>query len=106
MIPGPYYLARRPTSTVAASETLWVVFLGRLDTRELASGVITLQLSPALPGLQVRSCTSIEGLRLTVWADTPLKSDRLWHQYFYLGYDVEPSCTDRDTRAGGGPVNE
>jgi hypothetical protein len=26
----------------------------------------------------------------------PLQSRRLWHQYFYLGYDVEPSCKDGD----------
>jgi len=33
-----------------------------------------------------------------VWAGAPLKSRRLWHEYYYLGYDVEPSCEARDTR--------
>lgn len=43
-----------------------------------------------------RECTSPEGVHLTVWAGEPLKTRRLWHQYFYLGYDIEPSCTGRD----------
>jgi len=43
-----------------------------------------------------RLCTSNEGLHLTVWAGEPLKSKRLWHEYYYLGYDVEPNCTKKD----------
>jgi hypothetical protein len=43
-----------------------------------------------------RSCTSSEGVHLTVWAGEPLASRRLWHQYFHLGYDMEPDCTPGD----------
>jgi hypothetical protein len=43
-----------------------------------------------------RSCTSTEGLHLTVWAEEALKSKRLWHEYYYLGYDVVPSCKPAD----------
>ncbi|MBJ6799031.1 hypothetical protein [Geomonas propionica] len=43
-----------------------------------------------------RSCTSNEGLHLTVWAGEALKSKRQWHEYYYLGYDVEPSCKPAD----------
>ncbi|MBK5275700.1 MAG: hypothetical protein JJE30_11685 [Desulfuromonadales bacterium] len=43
-----------------------------------------------------RLCTSNEGLHLTVWAGEPLKSKRLWHEYYYLGYDVQPNCTKKD----------
>jgi len=45
-----------------------------------------------------RLCTSNEGLHLTVWTGEPLKGKRLWHEYYYLGYDVEPNCTQRDYR--------
>jgi hypothetical protein len=45
-----------------------------------------------------RSCTSTEGVHLTVWAGKPLESRRLWHSYYYLGYDVDPTCTDADTK--------
>jgi hypothetical protein len=41
-----------------------------------------------------RVCTSMEGLHLTVWSGRPLKGKRQWHRYFYLGWDVEPNCTE------------
>jgi hypothetical protein len=43
-----------------------------------------------------RSCTGNEGVHLTAWSGDPLKGRRIWHEYFYLGYDVEPSCEPRD----------
>jgi len=43
-----------------------------------------------------RSCTSHEGLHLTAWRGTPLTGPRVWHHYFALGYDVEPSCVEAD----------
>ncbi len=43
-----------------------------------------------------RTCTSNEGVHLTVWAGEPLANARVWHEYVYLGYDVEPSCVPRD----------
>ena len=102
MIPGPYYLAQGPGATVADSGTVWVALSGRLGTRRVASGTMVVQLSTPYPNAQVRSCTSHEGVHLTVWAGTPLKSQRLWHEYYYLGYDVEPSCDDRDVREPAG----
>lgn len=43
-----------------------------------------------------RECTSSEGVHLTIWTGTPLKGVRRWHRYFYIGYDVEPTCTEAD----------
>jgi hypothetical protein len=45
-----------------------------------------------------RSCASSDGLHLTVWSGKPLRGKRRWHQYCYLGYDVEPNCTPAETR--------
>ena len=95
LIPGPFYRLAK-FSPAAESGTLWVVFRGKLGSRSPSSGEVTVRLNGANPDAQVRSCTSREGLHLTVWAGQPLKSRRLWHQYYYLGYDVEPSCTDGD----------
>ena len=102
LVPGPYYLASRPTATAADSTTLWVALSGRGGTRDTGDGTIVTQLSPAYPDAQVRSCTSQEGLHLTMWSGVPLTSQRLWHQYYYLGYDVEPSCDDRDVAETAG----
>jgi hypothetical protein len=39
-----------------------------------------------------RSCTSSEGVHMSAWLDEPLKGERLWHLYYYLGYDLESTC--------------
>jgi|SRR5450631_1836812 len=44
-----------------------------------------------------RSCNSSEGVHLSVWSGKPLKGRRKWHRYYYLGYDVQPNCTSKDT---------
>jgi hypothetical protein len=44
-----------------------------------------------------RACTSSEGVHLTVWTGRPLTGQRRWHQYHYLGYDVDPDCRPEDT---------
>ncbi len=46
--------------------------------------------------LFARACASSEGLHLTLWDGAPLSGRRVWHRYFYLGYDVEPDCTEAD----------
>jgi hypothetical protein len=45
-----------------------------------------------------RSCTSSEGVHLTVWTGKPLEGQRKWHYYYYLGYDVDANCTEGDTK--------
>ena len=43
-----------------------------------------------------RSCTSTEGVHLTIWSGAVLTGPRRWHGYHYLGFDVAPTCTERD----------
>lgn len=42
------------------------------------------------------SCTSPEAVHLMVQPVAKSKSQLVWHDYYYLGYDVEPTCTDDD----------
>ena len=52
---------------------------------------------------QARLCTGNEGIHLTLWTllDTAAagqpRAHRRWRAYQSLGYDVEPSCTARET---------
>ena len=46
--------------------------------------------------LSFRSCTSTEGLHFSAWSGTRPKGQQVWRRYFYLGYDVEPTCAERD----------
>jgi hypothetical protein len=50
--------------------------------------------------LNFRVCTSGEGLHLTAWDGKPLTGKRVWHRYYYLGYDTDPSCVPGDTGEG------
>src|SRR5215207_2895240 len=43
-----------------------------------------------------RKCTSNEGIHLTVWSGKPLVGKRRWHRYFYLPYEVVPTCKEKD----------
>jgi len=97
-VPGPYYRLQL-TLDAESDPLLGVAFIGALQSTKSSSGAVTLRLNAEHPRVHVRSCTSSEGAHLTVWAGVPLKSRLLWHQYYYLGYDVEPSCEDAEVRA-------
>jgi hypothetical protein len=43
-----------------------------------------------------RTCTSNEGVHLTVWTGLPLKGKLRWRSAYYLGYDVVPTCKEGD----------
>jgi hypothetical protein len=43
-----------------------------------------------------RLCASNEGLHLTIWSGKPLTGTRIWHYYYYLNYDTEADCEEKD----------
>jgi len=43
-----------------------------------------------------RACASAEGVHLMVRAGEPPGGRLLWHYYYHLDYDVEPTCTAAD----------
>ena len=43
-------------------------------------------------------CTSREGLHLIVRSGDRLSGQTRWRAYYYLGYDVEPTCREEDFR--------
>lgn len=46
--------------------------------------------------LTFRACTSSEGVHFSAWPGLNPTDKPLWHRYYYLGYDVEPTCAERD----------
>jgi len=91
-VPGPYFALtvdheHQGFGLAIALPSQWSVKSTRSGVR--ASG-------RSSSNIAFRSCTSREGVHLTAWQGKPLKGHRLWHEYFYLGYDVEPSCTPKD----------
>ncbi|HJT70776.1 MAG TPA: hypothetical protein VJ731_11285 [Terriglobales bacterium] len=45
-----------------------------------------------------RSCSGLEGINLSVWSGKPPQARKRWQQYYYLGYDIKPTCTDTEPR--------
>jgi hypothetical protein len=71
---------------------------GGADQFTSAASTVTAHLGTDAANASFRSCTSSDGVHLTVWRAKPLQSTRLWHQYYYMGQDLEPTCTEKDTR--------
>jgi hypothetical protein len=55
----------------------------------------------AMNGIRYKfdECTSHEAVHLTVRSSTGSRSQLVWHDYVYLGYDVEPTCTQKELAA-------
>ena len=98
-VPAPDY-AVTPTANSSVLPNLAVAIIGKLEFERRGSTVFFRSENSVNP-ISVRGCTSNEGLHLTLWNGEPLKSKRLWHMYFFLAYDVEPTCESADTQDGG-----
>jgi hypothetical protein len=92
----------------SAEDTAYSLDAGTLDNTKIYIAVVAKPIELRVVGVQVRgkigasrdivfrSCSSFEGLHFTAWTGGALKGKRVWHSYYYLGYDVEPTCIDAD----------
>lgn len=62
----------------------------------VAKGFVTTDISGDGKPEYFRTCTTAEGHYLTVWSGKPLVGRKVWHRYFYVPYDTEPSCVKKD----------
>lgn len=92
-VAGPYF-------TVTSVKKIASPFIGVAVVTKNVLAVVNNEVVLASPKskekMRFRGCTSSEGLHLSSWLGEPLKGKQTWHQYFYLGYDVEPSCENSD----------
>jgi hypothetical protein len=74
-----------------------IAVIGPTTDFRVAKGVASADLNGDGRREYFRLCASREGLHLTIWSGQTLRSVRRWHWYYYLGYDLEPNCTSRET---------
>ncbi len=67
-----------------------IVAAGALATVD--SGGISIRTSGAGDPYTFRSCASMEGIHFTAWQG----ERRVWHEYYYVPFDLEPNCTDAE----------
>ncbi len=95
--PAPFnYDLHLLNGKVESNMPLIAVLAGSRQFKLLASQVQAVLEGYTKPVL-FRSCTSADGVHLTAWQGTPLEGERVWHEYYYLGQDLEPTCTNKDT---------
>jgi hypothetical protein len=102
-IPGPpmppmdsmQYIAEMPRDT-ADRLGVPVVLLGRVAEPVQRGDTVTVAIEPGHQPVRFRVCASTEGLHATAWAGPPFVSPRRWHAYYYLGYDVDPTCNESE----------
>jgi hypothetical protein len=102
-IPGPpmppmdsmQYIAEMPRDT-ADRLGVPVVLLGRVAKPVQHGDTVTIEVEPGQPPIRFHVCASSEGLWATAWAGAPLASTRRWHSYYYLGYDIDPNCEEKE----------
>lgn len=90
---GSYALAGIDGAVLTGAIGLGVVGAG--DCR-ISGGAALCDLEPGGLRQSFRVCAGIEGLLFTVWTGAPLKGAMRWSVYYYLGYDIEPDCTEKD----------
>lgn len=78
------------------SGTIGLGVAGAGDRCRISNGAVQCDLEPGAAPQSFRVCASHEGLHFSVWSGKPLEGARRWHAYYYLGYDVEPDCTNGD----------
>ena len=92
---GQRYEVRADSTGLAPSMPAIAVvgFSGKFNRR---GDLITADLDGDGEDEYFRSCTSTEGIHFTVWSGKPLDGKLRWHEYYYLGYDVSPTCEQKE----------
>jgi hypothetical protein len=96
--PNDAFYSLRLLSGKAEPEGVGIAVVGAKVDLRVAHGLANVDLNGDGHREYFRVCTSQEGLHLTIWSGKSLRGLRRWHWYYYLGYDVEPSCTSREAQ--------
>ena len=76
------------------NEKIYIAVMAQPNSLRMGSGEITARFGQR--ELNFRACTSTEGVHFSAWSGTLPKEKMVWRRYFYLGYDVEPTCAERE----------
>jgi hypothetical protein len=63
---------------------------------QLLDGLAVLDLNDDGKLEYFRRCGGYEGTHFTVWTGKPIQGKRIWHSFYYVDYDTEPTCKDKE----------
>ena len=99
LIPGRAKLNAKP------GISFYTLGSGKIANTDMAIGIVTPPANPTVVNGLARvdldrdggsevfsSCTTSEGIKFSVWTDKAYQRKPRWSGYYYLGYDMTPSC--------------
>ncbi len=92
-----------PLSDLPAGPLLGIGVLGLAERFSVAGAVVVAELDEDGRPEYFHECTSGEGVHLILRSGDRLTGQRRWQAYYYLGYNVEPTCTARELLAARPP---
>ncbi|WP_233561795.1 hypothetical protein, partial [Halorubrum sp. Atlit-28R] len=96
--PRPYYRIQLTQGT-ADSFDIDVLILRAQPAFRRNNEKLIASPSTSKAAYEFRECTSLEGSHLLVSSVTRGRTKRIWHSYYYFGYDIVPTCTSDDFKA-------
>jgi hypothetical protein len=75
-----------------------IAVVGNAPTPRMRAGIMSADLDGDGELETFHECASREGIHLTIFTGSPADGVRRWHRYIYAGMDLEPNCTDAETR--------
>ena len=88
---GPYFIVTAERNI--AGPFIGVAVLSK-NSVSVVNNEVVLNSAISKGKINFKSCTSNEGLYFSCWLGQPPTGEQLWRGYYYLGYDVEPSCQE------------
>jgi hypothetical protein len=92
-IVGTQYRAHLADGELPSEQLIGIAVVGNISGRGDRKG-FTLDLGPTAPKARVTGCASREGLHLNLWSGVPRKTTLLWHAYWYLGNEGQPTARE------------
>ena len=88
---GPYFIVI--TERNVAAPFIGIAVFSK-NSLSVVNNEVALNSDTSKEKINFKSCTSNEGLHFSSWLGQPPKGKPLWRVYYYLGYEVEPSCQE------------
>jgi hypothetical protein len=93
---GPFYEIRLAAASIEQGQ-LGVLIGKPVSSAQIIEGRAVAHVNGT--AYQFNECTSSEAVHLTVRPLVDTQAKLVWHDYVYLGYDVDPTCTDKESAA-------
>jgi len=79
---------------ISSEPSVGIVLYDLTARVEYVDGEFIVNTVGAASPLRLRQCSGTEGLHMSAWR----ANRRTWHQYWYLGMDLVPTCTEDESR--------